>query len=243
MPTQDFRRPPRASDLFGFKAIFCSSALPSDLMPLLAFPGGYGGMVHTDGGRVSLSCCIRRDQLERCRKQWPHVRAGEAVLTHIKSSCKASRWRCRRQGRTAHGCLPGHCAREFARSAAMASSRSAMRPPKRIPSSPKASASPFNRRRCCAGRLVAHPELRSDRRPSTRLLEQVRHDYAPAWRRNFSPRLYVAAALAHLFMRPISTRIATTLLERFPQLLTEGARWSGKTTPLRGAGPFDMARS
>ena len=32
-------------------------------MPLLAFPGGYGGMVNTDGGRVSLSCCIRRDTL------------------------------------------------------------------------------------------------------------------------------------------------------------------------------------
>ncbi len=44
-----FRRPPRASDLFAFKAHFTNSALPPDLMPLLAFPGGYGGMVHTDG--------------------------------------------------------------------------------------------------------------------------------------------------------------------------------------------------
>ena len=69
MPTQDLRRPPRPSDLFGFKASFIGGALPPDLMPLLAFPGGYGGMVHTDGGRVSLSCCIRRDQLERCRRQ------------------------------------------------------------------------------------------------------------------------------------------------------------------------------
>ena len=56
-----------------------------------------------------------------------------------------------------------------------------------------------------------------------------------AWRRNFSRRLHVAALFAHLFMRPVSTRIATTLLERFPQLLTEGARWSGKAEPLRGA--------
>ena len=87
LPTQDFRRPPHASDLFGFKAHFIDSALPRDLMPLLAFPGGYGGMVHTDGGRVSLSCCIRRDQLDRCRRQWPDVRAGEAVLLHIESSC------------------------------------------------------------------------------------------------------------------------------------------------------------
>ena len=81
--------PPAApSDLFGFKAHFHHSALPPDLMPLLAFPGGYGGMVHTDGGRVSLSCCIRRDQLEQCRQRWPHVKAGAAVLAHIGASCK-----------------------------------------------------------------------------------------------------------------------------------------------------------
>ena len=43
-------------------------------------------------------------------------------------------------------------------------------------------------------------------------------------------------------MRPVSTRIATGLLERFPQLLTEGARWSGKAEPLRGARQFDVAR-
>jgi hypothetical protein len=93
------------------------------------------------------------------------------------------------------------------------------------------------------GQLVARPELRRAGIDPTRILEQVRHDYALAWRSNFAPRLFVAAALAHLFMRPASTRIATTLLQRFPKLLTEGARWSGKTTPLRAARPFDLARS
>jgi flavin-dependent dehydrogenase len=87
LPTQDLRRKASPSDLFGFKAHFIGSTLPLDLMPLLAFPGGYGGMVHTDAGRVSLSCCIRRDQLERCRRQSPGVRAGHAVLLHIASSC------------------------------------------------------------------------------------------------------------------------------------------------------------
>src|SRR5262249_24279268 len=60
LPTQSRRRAPRASDLFGFKAHFVHSNIPDGLMPLLAFPGGYGGMVHCDGGRASLSCCIRR---------------------------------------------------------------------------------------------------------------------------------------------------------------------------------------
>jgi hypothetical protein len=53
----------------------------------------------------------------------------------------------------------------------------------------------------------------------------------------------MAALFAHLFMRPASTRVATTLLQRLPRLLTEGARWSGKTEPLRGARAFDAARS
>jgi hypothetical protein len=44
-------------------------------------------------------------------------------------------------------------------------------------------------------------------------------------------------------MRPAATRVATRLLERFPQLLTEGARWSGKTDPLRGSRSFDGART
>src|SRR5262249_4835502 len=52
LPTQICRRSPRAGDLFGFKVHFVQSALREDLMPLLAFPGGYGGMVHTDTGRV-----------------------------------------------------------------------------------------------------------------------------------------------------------------------------------------------
>ncbi|HEX4150502.1 MAG TPA: FAD-dependent oxidoreductase, partial [Pirellulales bacterium] len=42
---------PRGADLFGFKAHFTGASLPTDLMPLICFPGGYGGMVHADAGR------------------------------------------------------------------------------------------------------------------------------------------------------------------------------------------------
>jgi hypothetical protein len=53
----------------------------------------------------------------------------------------------------------------------------------------------------------------------------------------------MAAVFAHLFIRPISTRIAARMLERVPQLLTRGARWSGKADRLRGARQFDVAQS
>jgi flavin-dependent dehydrogenase len=243
LPTQDFRRPPMASDLFAFKAHFIGSALPRDLMPLLAFPGGYGGLVHTDGGRVSLSCCIRRDQLDRCRRQWPDVRAGEAVLLHIESSCTgvalalaAARldgvWLSSGPLRTG--------VRTFGRDGIFAVGNAAA---EAHPIVAEGISIAIQSATLLCEQLVAHPELRCDLRPSEEALGRIRRDYALAWRRNFSRRLYFAAAFAHLFMRPVSTRIAVTLLKRFPQLLTVGARLSGKAQPLRGAHLFGGAPS
>ena len=243
LPTQDFRRPPMASDLFAFKAHFIGSALPRDLMPLLAFPGGYGGLVHTDGGRVSLSCCIRRDQLDRCRRQWPDVRAGEAVLLHIESSCTgvalalaAARldgvWLSSGPLRTG--------VRTFGHDGIFAVGNAAA---EAHPIVAEGISIAIQSATLLCEQLVAHPELRRDVRPSEQALRRIRRDYALAWRRNFSRRLYFAAAFAHLFMRPVSTRIAVTLLRCFPQLLTVGARLSGKVQPLRGAHLFGGALS
>ena len=64
-------------------------------------------------------------------------------------------------------------------------------------------------------------------------LASFRHDYARAWRRNFSTRLRAAALYAQIFMRPRSTRMALALMERFPSVLVLGARFSGKADPLR----------
>ena len=76
---------PHASDLLAFKAHFRNAQLPHGLMPLLAFPGGYGGLVHSDDGRTSLSCCIRRDALAAVRHGG---KAGEAVLAHITATTR-----------------------------------------------------------------------------------------------------------------------------------------------------------
>jgi len=81
---------PASSDLFAFKAHFLQAALPPGLMPLLAFPGGYGGLVESDGGRVSLSCCIRRDTLTKVRTRHGG-KAGDAVLAHILNTTKGAR--------------------------------------------------------------------------------------------------------------------------------------------------------
>jgi hypothetical protein len=81
---------PAPSDLFAFKAHFTASRLPPGLMTLLAFPGGYGGRVHSDAGRTSLSCCIGRDALARVRTR--HAgKAGIAVLAQIMDTTRGVR--------------------------------------------------------------------------------------------------------------------------------------------------------
>ena len=58
----------------------------------------------------------------------------------------------------------------------------------------------------------------------------VARRYAPQWRRQFAPRLRLAAAFAHLAMRPRTAAPLMTLARSWPGLLTLGARWGGKTT-------------
>jgi flavin-dependent dehydrogenase len=238
MPTQRLRRPAHASDLFGFKAHFLGSGLPPDLMPLLAFPGGYGGMVHSDGGRVSLSCCIRRDTLERCRQRWPHIGAGAAVRAHIEAHCLGvahslaaakldGAWLSAgplRTGIRTFGCdgivAVGNAAAEAHPIVAEGISIAIQ----------------------SAYLLCEQLVSRRDVRLSKDVLDAVRSEYAAAWRSNFSRRLQVAALLAHLFMRPVPTRLATFALQCVPPLLTLGARWSGKIQPLQRARSPHLAR-
>ncbi|MBL1260741.1 MAG: NAD(P)/FAD-dependent oxidoreductase [Thiotrichaceae bacterium] len=242
MLTQDFRRPPHKSDLFGFKAHFHGSALPHDLMPLLAFPGGYGGMVHTDGDRVSLSCCIRRDQLARCRLSSPQARAAEAVFTHLTSSCKGVELALSAAALDGAWLSVGPLRtgiRGFGQDGIFAVGNAAA---EAHPIIAEGISMAIQSSTLLCGQLIAHLQLPSAASCSRHSLEAVRRDYAKAWHTNFSRRLRISALFAHLFMRPLTTRIATGLLQHFPQLLTEGARWSGKTEPLRGTHPAAVVR-
>ena len=241
MPTQDLRGPSRASDLFGFKTHFVNSTLPPDLMPLLAFPGGYGGMVHTDSGRVSLSCCIRRDRLQQCRQQRPNLRAGDAVLAHIQASCTGvalalasatmdGAWLSSGPLRTG--------IRTFGFDGIFAVGNAAA---EAHPIVAEGISIAIQSATLLCEQMLAHPALRGDDGRSGKALDGIRHDYAIAWRMNFSRRFYIAALLAHLFMRPLSTHVAARLLMVFPELLTVGGQWSGKTEPLRRARQLGVA--
>jgi len=202
---------PRPSDLFAFKAHFTQSGLPPGLMPLLAFPGGYGGLVQSDAGRTSLSCCIRRDALARARRRFGGKAAG-AVLAHIMETTKGAR------AALEHAALEGHFL-----------STGPIHPGIR----PRHDDGVF-----FTGNIAgeAHPVIAegiSMAIQSSGLLAQllIAHRgecYAQEWKRRFAPRIHAAALFAQLAMRAPTRAASLALLRAAPGLMGLGARLSGK---------------
>jgi flavin-dependent dehydrogenase len=227
LSTQPVPSRPADGDLLAFKAHFRGSRLPDGLMPLLAFPGGYGGMVHTGGDRVSLSCCVRRSQLAALRNGDVNE-AGEVILRHVRASCHGVRealdgarlegpWlaagplrpgiRVRANGGIY---LVGNAAGEahpvIAEGISMAMQSAWL----------------------LANRLLAQkPRSLADR-------HAVGRGYAADWRRHFRPRLRSAAFFAHWAMRPRAVAIAQPFLRSWPAILSFGARLSGKAMRIVG---------
>lgn len=234
LSTQCRRLVPRPSDLLAFKARFVDAQLPAGLMPLLMFPGGYGGMVETDGSRVSLSCCIRRDVLETCRRQQAGdgaaPRAGDAVLAHIRASCLGVRKALR--GATLEGAWlaagpirPGM--RRFAREGIFAVGNAAG---EAHPIIAEGISMAIQSSWLLCERLVAQDARRPrDVGSSNAALAQ---GYERDWHANFATRIRAAALLAHLAMRPRVASMATVAAQWAPTVLTLGARLSGKARPL-----------
>jgi len=230
LPTQPARQAARASDLFGFKTHFSNADLPDDLMPLVAFRGGYGGMVHTDGGRISLSCCIRRDVLMRCRRQFGG-NAGEAVRRYISSLCSPVR----------------HVLQDAVRDGAWQST-GPIRPGIRVgrvnggvflvgnaageahPVVAEGIGMAMHSGWLVADTLIQRPQLLSGRAPLN--IDAASASYRRRWRQSFVPRIFAAGVIAQWAMRPSMVRPTLPLLRLLPALLTQAARTTGKVTPI-----------
>jgi menaquinone-9 beta-reductase len=226
LPTQHHDRRVSASNLIGFKAHFTGSSLPPDLMPLLTFPGGYGGMVESDSGRLSLSCCVRRDVLSAIRRKWDG-KAGEAVFEYILDSCRGAQQvlrSARREGDwfAAGPIRPGT---RFAR----------QRPGLFLVGNAAGEAHPvvaegISMAMQSAWLLAKH--LIDWRREggNWNALRRVGEQYAGAWQRSFAPRLYVSRLLAQWAMRPAAVLTALPLVRHAPEVLYWCALLSGKAT-------------
>jgi len=221
------RRRPRGSDLFAFKGNFIGAELDVDLLPVLAFPGGYGGMVLADGGILTLACCIRRDALQSIRQRLPGVKAAVAVQGHLVASCRGVRdalrtarqkgaWlsvgpirpgiraRARSPSQFAIGNAAGEAHPILGEGISMAIQSAWLLCDRLIPQYADVT----------AGRGVAAAGLA----------------YASDWRRSFAARIRTAAFFSQFAMRPASAGWVWPLLRRWPGILTAGARLGGKVT-------------
>ena len=224
----DPERPHRAhrdTDLFAFKATFQDASLTPGLLPVLAFPGGYGGMVRGDHDLLTFAFCIRRDALRRCRQCHPGLSAALAA-----------------QAQVALDCAGGRNALEDARLAApwlaVGPIRPGMRPPWRLDGvfaigNAAGEAHPIlgegismaiqSAWLLCAQLAPRRAELVNGHGHAA-----VGRCYAAQWRRSFAARIRMAALFSHLAMRPRAIGALLPLLRRWPQLLTISARLGAK---------------
>jgi 2-polyprenyl-6-methoxyphenol hydroxylase-like FAD-dependent oxidoreductase len=223
-PADTARVPRRRSELLAFKANFRNTTLAPGFLPVLALPGGYGGMVVADAGVTTLACCLRRDTLSACRALLPDASAGAAVEAFLRRSCSG-----------VHEALQG------ARREGTWLSVGPLRPGVRV-----GGAGGVFRVGNAAGESHAligegiSMALQSSallaamltRRPAGairgRFGSELHRSYAAAWRRAFAPRLRLAALYAHLAMRPRLAEPARAVLGRFPTLLRSAAQLAGK---------------
>ncbi len=202
---------PSPSDLFAFKAHFSGGALPAGLMPLLAFPGGYGGLVHTDAGRTSLSCCIRRDTMAAARARHGG-KAAEAVLAHIMETTRGV------QVALGDATLQGNFL-----------STGPIHPGIRAR---------FEDGIYFTGNIAgeAHPviaegismAIQSSGLLARLLIAHRGEAYAKEWKKHFAPRIRAASVFAHLAMRAPTRFASLAVIRAMPGLLGLGARLSGK---------------
>jgi flavin-dependent dehydrogenase len=216
-----------ASDLLAFKANFRQARLANGLLPILAFKGGYGGMVKADGGLTTLACCIRRDHLEASRRKSPGLSAGEVIEALLKEQCDGVKVAL--QGATREGAwlAAGPLDTGIHLSASDDLFRIGNAAGEAHPIIGEGMSMALQSAwLLCAQLLHDKPSLGlSD---SAWQREQIRR-YAEHWRSGFAPRLRFAAALAHIAMRPMLAKPMLSLLQRWPELLTWGAGWGGKT--------------
>lgn len=230
----------RPSDLLGFKAHFTASSLPPDLMPLLTFPGGYGGMVLADHGRMSISCCIRRDMLARLRGglagERGHVSAAEAVEHHIRATCRGARdalakacldgpWLA--AGPIRPGIRAGYEADFFRIGNAAGESH---------PIIAEGISMALQSGWLLARELGAAASGQGER-------EAAGRRYEAAWRGLFSTRVLAAEAVARIALGPGGAALMEAVGRNFPRALTLGARLSGKTRPVPGLADARLARA
>jgi 2-polyprenyl-6-methoxyphenol hydroxylase-like FAD-dependent oxidoreductase len=218
------RRPQRGSDLFAFKAVFEHTRLRPGLLPVIALPGGYGGMVVADGGLTTLACCIRRDTLAVSRAACRQAPAGEAVEMYLRRHCRGAREALEGAHRAGPWLTVGPLRTGMHHPVANGPYRVGNAAGESHPLIGEGISMALQ----SAALLARELTRASPAQITARMALDLQSRYALAWRREFSRRLHMAALYAHMAMRPTLAVPVRALLERWPDLLTAAARLAGK---------------
>lgn len=215
-----------AGDLFAFKANFTGASVPEGAIQVLTLNGGYGGLVVADGGISTLACCIRRDRLSELRLAAPGQRAGDVVEAWLRRECAGVQ-------RALHGALrdgswitAGPLEPGVHLQADDGIFRIGNAAGEAHPILGEGMSMALQSAAVLASVLLG--PTGNAAAPGTVEQIQMQQRYVATWRAAFVPRLRVAAAFAHLAMRPRGALALMQLARLWPGLLTQGARWGGK---------------
>jgi flavin-dependent dehydrogenase len=222
------RRPPqRPSDLFAFKANFRGASLDDGLLPVLSFDGGYGGMVVGNDGITTVACCLRGEHLGAARRRTPGARAGDVVEALLKRECGGVRDALRDASRdgpwlAAGPIQPGIRLRGDDCLFRVGNAAGEAHP---IVGEGMSMALQSSWLLCAHLLASGHAQGACDKGRQ----REIATIYAHQWRRHFRTRLVLAAAFARVAMRPGPAHALMAFSRRWPDVLTAGARWSGKS--------------
>lgn len=215
-----------AADLFAFKANFNRSSLPEGVIHVLALDGGYGGMVVADSGMTTIACCIRRDRLSALRCASPGLRAGDAVQAWLQNECAGVRQALLGAVRDGPWLTSGPLDPGTRVTANDAVFRVGNAAGEAHPILGEGMSMALQSAALLGSFLLSQQATA----PVPNGVQQVAiaHQYAAAWRKEFAPRLRLAAVFAHLAMRPGTSALLMNVVRVWPAVLTRGARWGGK---------------
>lgn len=220
----------RRNDLLAFKATFADVRLAEGLLPVISFTGGYGGMVVAERGRATLACCIRRDRLAACRRTAEGEQAGDVIERLLREECRGVRAALREAVRigpwlAAGPIRPGvRLEHATARTFLVGNAAGEVHPIIGEGISMALQSAWLLCEELTRCRDVLRPDTTAEARQGL-----IQKRYAALWRGQFSRRMRLAACFAHAAMRPRTSAPLLPLLRLAPQLLTLGARLSGKT--------------
>lgn len=223
------RRARRPSDLFAFKANFRAASIAADLLPVLSFRGGYGGMVVADDGLATLACCIREDRLEHDRDERRGERAGDVVEAILRRECAGVAAALAGATRVGPWLATGPIRPGVRLGAGDGIFRVGNAAGEAHPIVGEGISMALQSAFVLASLLGPRRAALVDAQSAGAEQRRVLATYEALWRERFTTRLRVAAAFAHMAMRPAVARAFWPIARRWPGLLTLGARWSGKT--------------